>query len=445
MNTQAFIQAHADDDVRQLALQVSGATDIDVTYALEQIAGRQKARTKLPTWAATEGIVYPPGLALEQCSSEQTARYKAELVSRWVKESHAGSSMPDKEPFRFIDLTGGFGVDFTCMAQAILTAFHPSPLTPDSLHVPDAATALQPAPFTYVEQNPQLFAITVQNLPRFVEGAACVCGDGVEYLCQGTGHYDLIYLDPARRDIHGRRTYGISDCTPDVTAIRDLLLSRADRILIKLSPMLDWRKAVSDIGAEWVHEVHIVSVGNECKELLLVIGNEQCGALREEPGTRVHEPRLTCINLLDDGEQRFSVPISHSLRPSIPPSLHPSISQFLFEPNASVMKAGCFAELSQHYGVQQIEKNSHLFVSAEYVDDFPGRVFQIEAVSSMNKRELKERLSGISQANITVRNFPMDVAALRRRLRLADGGSTYIFATTLADKSHVLLLCRKIS
>ena len=411
MNTQAFIQAHADDDVRQLALQVSGATDIEVTYALEQIAGRQKARTKLPTWAATEGIVYPPGLALEQCSSEQTARYKAELVSRWVKESHAGSSMPDKEPFRFIDLTGGFGVDFTCMAQAILTAFHPSPLTPDPLHVPDAATALQPAPFTYVEQNPQLFAITVQNLPRFVEGAACVCGDGVEYLCQGTGHYDLIYLDPARRDIHGRRTYGISDCTPDVTAIRDLLLSRADRILIKLSPMLD----------------------------------EQCGALREEPGTRVHEPRLTCINLLDDGEQRFSVPISHSLRPSIPPSLHPSISQFLFEPNASVMKAGCFAELSQHYGVQQIEKNSHLFVSAEYVDDFPGRAFQIEAVSSMNKCELKERLSGISQANITVRNFPMDVAALRRRLRLADGGSTYIFATTLADKSHVLLLCRKIS
>jgi hypothetical protein len=422
--TQAFILTHADDDVRQLALQAAGTADVDLPYALDQIAGRQKARTKLPTWAATEGIVYPPHLAMEQCSSERTARYKVEVAVRNLVNSNIRC---------FADLTGGFGVDFAFIAQAI-NSLSPSP-TPRHL--------------TFVERNPQLFAISSKNLQLLVDNAECVCADGVEFLRQSTEHYDLIYLDPARRDSNGHRTYGISDCTPDVLAIRDLLLTKADYVMVKLSPMLDWRKVVQDLGEQHIIDIHIVSVANECKELIVVLKGERLwlGASAEmECGQGDYA--VHCVNLLPDGTaQSFSF---HSVSGQVPVTrqgdgrdswIPTATHHFLYEPNASIMKAGCFDEVGRRFGLQQIEKNSHLFISADFIDDFPGRVFQINAVSSMNKRELKENLKDMTQANITVRNFPMMVAELRRRLKLKDGGENYIFATTLSDKRHVLIIC----
>lgn len=390
--TIAFIRQHADDDVRQLALQGTKNPEVDLPFALDQIAGRQKARQKLPSWAAIDGIVYPPHLSMEQCSSEQTARYKSDLV---------GSGQ------RMVDLTGGFGVDFSFMARGFAEA-------------------------VYVERQEHLCTIARNNLLLLgLQQAQVVCGDGTDYLRQ-MEPADVVFIDPARRDSQGSRTYGISDCTPDVLEMLDLLLEKAGRVLLKLSPMLDWRKAVSDLGKQHVREVHIVSVGNECKELLLMLGKDE-------------GMRLVCVN--DD-----SVFEAHKANGANEPygahkpheTNKPQQGAYLFEPNASIMKAGCFEELSQHFGISQIAQNSHLFVADRLIDGFPGRVFQIDAITSMNKRELKASLEGIRQANIAVRNFPLSVADLRKRLKISEGGSTYIFATTLATMDRVLMICRKV-
>ncbi len=420
--TAAFIQENADGDIRQLALRGTKDPEVDLTFALDQIAGRQTARKKLPSWAAVEGVVYPPHLSMEQCSSEQTARYKAEMAGRGQ---------------RMVDLTGGFGVDFSFIARGFSEA-------------------------VYVERQPQLCDIARQNFEVLgLRQAKVVCADSEDYLRQ-MEPVDLVYIDPARRDSHGGRTYGISDCTPDVIALKPLLIEKADRVIIKLSPMLDWRKAVSDLGEQYVSEVHIVSVGNECKELLLETHP------RPLPVGRGVITPIACVNILsDDYIQTFhsALPSSsnnvvEALLPSSsnnvveallscsgnysPPFREgPGVVLFLYEPNASIMKAGCFAELSQHFGIAPIATNSHLFVSADMVNDFPGRTFQIDAVTSLNKRELKEKTGGLTQANITVRNFPLSVAELRKRLKLSEGGSTYIFATTLANGEKVLLICHK--
>lgn len=409
--TAGFIRAHADDDVRQLALKGVKNPEIDLPFALDQIAGRQTARRKLPTWAASDGIVFPPHLSMEQCSSELTARYKRTLEEGGGRKAKGGS--------RMVDLTGGFGVDFSFMAPAFDEA-------------------------VYVERQPLLCDIARRNFQLLgLHQAEVVCGDTEDYLRQ-MPRANLIYIDPARRDRQGQRTYDISDCTPDVVALRDQLLKKADRVLIKLSPMLDWRKAVQNLGADGVSEVHIVSVQNECKELLVVL--EEGGEKREE-----REVLVRCVNIHSDGTlQVFEAHEQPATNVSLSTSdisltslLSPLSSYYIYEPNASIMKAGCFAEVADAFGVSQLASNSHLFSSERLVDGFPGRSFVIDNITTMNKRELRTALTGLTQANITVRNFPLNVAQLRQRLKLSEGGSTYIFATTLADKRHVLLICRK--
>lgn len=390
-----FIREHADDDVRQLALRGSKMSEVDLPYALEQIAGRQKARSKLSSWASIDGIVYPPHLSMEQCSSEATARYKASIAGKGAL---------------FVDLTAGFGVDMAFIAQGFQKAVH-------------------------VERQPQLCAISLENYSLLgFNHIEVVCGDGVEYL-HTMDHVDLLFIDPARRDEHGGRTYGIADCTPNVLEMLDEMMEKADRVMIKLSPMLDWRKAVADLGM--VNEVHIISVDNECKELLLVVKSEIQKENSDSPSLRV-----VCANLLSDGNKECFEFDGHLPLPSTS-FIPPFTSRFLYEPNASIMKAGCFGLLEQRFGVMQLDKNSHLFVSDQEVIGFPGREFLIEKRTSMNKRELKAALAGVDKANITVRNFPMSVAELRKRLKLKEGGEVYIFATTIANEGHQLLVCRK--
>ena len=420
-----YVRQHADEDVRKVALQGVKDADVDLQMALQQIAGRQTARRKLPSWAAVDGIVYPPHLNMEQCSSEQTARYKASLVLGdrcWVLADGVS----------FVDLTGGFGVDFYWIAKAI--SHHPSPTTHH---------------LTYLEQNEELCAISSHNFE--VLGLDCTvnCCDAVTYLTT-MPHVDLIYMDPARRNEHGGRTYGIADCTPNVLELLPLLMSKANRVMLKLSPMLDWRKAVSDLQypspntqhpTPIVIEVHIVSIDNECKELLMVLGKEQSGDLR-----------VVCINGASSFEFIPSLGINYSqLGNKTFPSWEYSssleladIPPYLYEPNASIMKAGCFAEVEERFPVRQIAPNSHLFLSDDEIEDFPGRRFQILSISSMNKQELRAALKDIERANISVRNFPMTVDQLRKKLKLKDGGDVYIFATTGANEEHLLLICRKI-
>ena len=384
-----FIHIHAEADVRQLALQGTKNPEVDLSFALEQIAGRQKAKTKLPSWAAVDGIVYPPHLSMEQCSSEQTARYKALIAGKGTL---------------IVDLTAGFGVDMAFMSQGFQKAI-------------------------YVERQAPLCAISSENFKLLgLNHIEVICADGIDYLHQ-LKHADLIFLDPARRDNHGARTYGIADCTPNVLELRDELLEKADRVMLKLSPMLDWRKAVEDLGH--VNEVHIVSVDNECKELLLILSKEK-------------KPlKLFCVNndQVFEGDQGDWLNERSIAEIRVPVPM--SSQAYLFEPNVSIMKAGCFTLLEQRFNVSQLDKNSHLFVSDKDCSDFPGRRFTIEKTTSMNKRELKTALAGIDKANITVRNFPLSVAELRKRLKLKDGGNLYLFATTLADGQHQLFLCRK--
>ena len=425
--TRAFIRQHRDDDVRRLALQGARDESIDLPMALQQIAGWQTARKKLPSWAANEGIVYPPHLNMEQCSSEQTARYKQQLVARLVSEGRVNDSIDADEMDYYVDLTGGLGVDFYWMSQGFKQR-------------------------CYVEQNAELCTLAEHNFREL--GLACsVCrGTASAYLTQ-MQRVGVVFIDPARRNEQGGRTYSIEDCTPNVLELMPELLKKAHFIVIKLSPMLDWRKAASDL--KHVQEVHIVSVANECKELLLVLSQEHTEQLtltcvnddtvfKAVPSTGTHatkywydEYQLLVRTVPTIGKNLVLASESAS------DSASAAIS-YLFEPNASIMKAGCFREVEQQFPVRQLSANSHLFVSSTDIDDFPGRKFQIQAISSMNKQELKTVLSDIRQANISVRNFPLSAEQLRKKLKLKDGGDVYIFATTLADGQHRMLICRKI-
>lgn len=412
--THDFVRRHADDDVRQLALRGSRDAAVDMTVALQQIQGRQTARRKLPSWAAADEIVYPPHLNMEQCSSEQTARYKAGLAAA---TGLSGPSEPSRPP-TFLDLTGGFGVDFAFMSRGFARAI-------------------------YVERDPDLCDIVRHNLSVLGVEATVVCADAAEVLHR-TDHVALTFMDPARRDGHGARTYAISDCTPDVLSMKDELLQKSERVILKLSPMLDWRKTVADLGDDCVSEVHIVSVAGECKELLVVM---------QKSISSERQLRLVCVN--DDSVYEPFWPKTRSVLAQNEKHFGPKRSLFwpktsadgatlyLYEPNASVMKAGCWSALERDFGVEQIAENSHLFVSDRLNDRFPGRRFQVSAITSLNRRELRTALDGLDRANITVRNFPLSACDLRRRLKISEGGSTYLFATTLADGNHVLLVCRQ--
>lgn len=501
-----FIRQHQDDDVRQLAFLGSKYPEVDMPFALDQIRGRKMARVKLPRWASIDGIIYPPHISMEQCSSEQTALYKAELAARLLglspsssengeekeKESEnasnlhlseicefAGKGAVDSEfakneatcekqqilteskenvneikeephegdfseEIGFVDLTGGFGVDFSYIA---------SRLGVKSM---------------YVERQVHLCEAAKENFGRLgLKNAIVKNGDGIEVLHSFASKKDdaaseslgiieeqsrsllktnlglkLIFIDPARRDDAGNKVVSLKDCTPDVTLLQEEMLSKADYVIIKLSPMLDWHRAISELSH--VREVHIISVNNECKELLLVLSVRNMGDMEASSadGEVKHAGnlRIYCVN----DAQSFvcdELDMESSSVKIAPPVLEEM--QYLYEPNASLMKAGCFSVLSERYGARMLSKNSHLFVSMEPIKDFPGRSFRIIAISSFNKKELKRYLSGITKANIATRNFPLSVAELRKRLKLKDGGETYIFATTLSNESHVLVITEK--
>ena len=426
--TQDFIRQHQDEDVRQLAFLGSKNPEVDMPFALDQIRGRKMARAKLPRWANIDGIIYPPHISMEQCSSESTALYKAELAARLL-------GLPDSsfsEEIGFVDLTGGFGVDFSYIAARLGLK---SMYVERQAHLCDAAKenfehlGLKNA----IVKNGDGIEVLHSFLSKKDDAASADDSLGITYdqprsLLKTNLGLKIIFIDPARRDDAGNKVVSLKDCTPDVTVLQEEMLLKADYVIIKLSPMLDWHRAISELSH--VREVHIISVNNECKELLLVLSARNMG----------ENLRIYCINdaqsfVCDELDMESS---SVKIAPSPLEEM-----QYLYEPNASLMKAGCFGVLSERYDARMLSKNSHLFVSREPIAVFPGRSFRIIAVSSFNKKELKRHLSGITKANIATRNFPLSVAELRKRLKLKDGGETYIFATTLSDESHVLVITEK--
>ncbi len=522
--TREFVAMHRDEDVRELALKAKRVEGLDLSLALDQIAGWQIASKKLPQWASCEGIIYPPHISMEQCSSQFTAQYKSEIAQtllasaatvrvrvsdsaesdnqttksepqlsdsaesdmQTAKNVFQLSDSPESDTLvakrAMVDLTGGFGVDFSYLARGFSQA-------------------------TYVERQRHLCDLAEHNMAALgLAQARIVCDDGVEYL-DNMDPVDLIYIDPARRDEHGARTYAIEDCTPNVLELRDLLLAKSQCTLVKLSPMLDWRKAVADFDGA-VREVHIVATGNECKELLLVLGRPAQADARDgvdgagshrRPAAHAHMGQMGIrarqtsngktplararveqmnggMDLADtvgsfDGESKAerTVAASHDGRYAAPHVFCvnddqridydsaaytqglriggkplPEAKNYLYEPNASIMKAGCFDLVEERFGVTQIGPSSHLFVSEQQIADFPGRGFAIEAVGSMNKKDTKRLLNGAKQANIAVRNFPLTAPQLRKKLKLADGGTVYLFGTTMQGGDHVLLRTSKI-
>ena len=423
MTTSEFIIQFRESDPRRLALQASRYPDVDMPFALNQIQGWQTAQRKLPSWAACDGVVYPPHLNMEQCSSEPTARYKQQVARRWVE-----AVQPDADTC-MTDLTGGFGVDFSFTSCCFGSA-------------------------TYVERIASLCDVVSANLPRLgIQNATVKC-DEAEDVLEQLKPQTMIFLDPARRDEHGAKTVLIADCTPDVCQLLPRLMAKSQFVMLKLSPMLDWHKAIVDLDSK-IREVHIVSVDGECKELLLVLADNGtkdvqvfCVDIQSRPDSEGQYPRSEFVYSIATNAQEEMVENNSKLENSTSAQptnskLKTQNSKFLHEPNASVMKAGCFDEIARAFGISAISRNSHLFLSDREIDGFPGRSFAIDAVTTMNKRQLRQTLSGMKQANIAVRNFPLSVAELRKRLKLNDGGDTYIFATTTSDGDHILMITHK--
>lgn len=396
--TLRFISDHRTENVKDLALKYAKNPDIDLLYALQQIDGWQRAKEKLPLWSENHDIIYPKHISMEQCSSEKTADYKREIVTA-EQMAHPSSSASRK----LLDLTGGFGVDLSYMSTVFSRA-------------------------VYVEQQEYLCEVAEHNFKVLgLEHIEVVNSTAEEFLEKSKERFDVIYLDPARRDSNGKKTYAIADCTPDVVKLMPLLKAHGDRIIVKLSPMFDHHEFKRYF--EGISRIHILSVKNECKETLLEIDYENPLG------------KVVCVNDNDVFETTMESDAT------LPMFREPEIGEKLFVPNASIMKAGCFAELCKSFNLVPIGKNSNLFLSdRQSHSHFPGRVFQIKAVCSLNKKELKETFKDVRQANIAVRNFPLSADEVRKRLRtvlgLRDGGETYIFCTT-SGKNHIVLRTEK--
>ncbi len=382
-----FVKEHENDDIRVLALRATQYPEIDMQLAIRQITGRRIAKEKIPSWYINENILYPKHLSLEQSSSERTARYKANLVN--------GDSL--------IDLTGGMGVDFSFLAAKFKHAI-------------------------YVEQQTELTEIALHNFKELGLTNVVVKNEEALSYLQNTPSIDLIYIDPARRDTVGRKTVNIEDCTPNILELASLLEEKGKETMIKLSPMLDITLALKSLSN--ISDVHIISYNNECKELLFI-------KKKTDKETLYH-----CVNIQKEKTDILSFTRDREEETVI--SYKPQIGQYLYEPNSSIMKAGAYKYLSTYYNINKIHPNSHLYTSDSLIPNFQGRSFIIENVSSLNKKEVKQYLHNIKQANITTRNFPLSVQELRKRIGLKEGGDIFIFATTLADERKVLLICKKI-
>lgn len=391
-NTEAwqFLLQHEQDDPAKLVLQSQKYPHLPIKQIASQIASRQKAKSKLPHWYLAEKVIFPTGTPLEQCSSEATANYKSELIS--------GSTL--------VDLTGGTGVDTFFLAKNFEKVF-------------------------YIEQQAELAALASHNFEclgaKHIEVRNQNAEDFLRHPALST--FDYIYIDPARRDEHNRKLHSLRDCSPDLIQILSQLKNLAKGILIKTSPLLDIHKALEELGP--VEAVHVVSLNNECKEVLYLIRSAQAVS---------SAPKIHCVNIKSSGPREDFIfdPISEG-------NIDVSLSlphQYLYEPNASIMKAGAFKSIAERFGLQKLHANSHLYTSAGLVERFPGRSFKLLHILKADKKVLQQHLPEM-KAQITTRNYPQSVEELRKKTGLKEGGNFYILATTLMDGRPVLMMSEK--
>ena len=389
---QDFISEYADADTNRLRLMNIQA-DFDVAWAILQIEARKKIRHKLPDWAATPNLVFPSLLSTEQCSSEQTARYKQRLIQ-------SGD---------LADLTGGLGIDTCYLAQK--------------------ATQV-----VYVERMAEYCQAARSNFKWLgADNITVVEDDSTHFIQYCNRCFDTLYIDPARRGSGNKRIFALDECEPNVVALMPQLLRHGRRIVVKVSPMADI-SAILTLLPE-VGEVHVVSVRNECKELLLVINSDTS---TQEMATTIH-----CVDMDAAGREStftFRLDEERQLPHSAPCD---TVARYLYEPNSSILKAGAYKSVAAAYGVDKVQINSHLYTSDCYLPDFPGRKFEVVEVIDFNAKSLKTVGKQYPRINLSTRNFPLTANELQKRLKCKDGGEFYLFATTLADNRKVLIITRK--
>ena len=394
--TEQFIREHRTDDVRKLAL-ASHPKEIDLQYALTQISGWQAAKSKLPLWADTDGIIYPKHLSLEQCTSQHIAQYKASHVENLIGKN-----------FRMADLTGGFGVDCFYISRSASST-------------------------CYNEMSSELCDIALNNYKVLRRPDIAVsCRSAEDFIAQQHNYFDLLYLDPARRGDAGRKLISIKDCQPDVTIMQDSLLSISKHVMIKLSPMLDVSKALTELHN--VKCVFIIGLEGECKEITLLL----------QRGFNA-EPTITAVDINSNGKPEMTVSSTKSIDNALPlPIVLPEQLQpgtFISEPSAPYMKSALFRTIAYRTGTALLHPDTHLFWSVKKPENFPGRTFKLEGIIPFDKRSLSTLIK--TQANLSVRNFPETAPQLQKSLKLKDGGTRYLIATTLSDSKRVLLNLQK--
>ena len=383
-----FIKEHASDDLNRLLLSASRYPGIDIPFVVDQLKSRRQIKDKLPSWYQNDRLVFPAKIAAEQCSSEQTALYKQRLVD---PQAHV------------CDLTGGLGIDSYFFSRKVQQV-------------------------TYIERFPAYCEAAIHNFKVLeADNVTVLNGDSTELLAE----IDVFYIDPARRGEGNKRVFALQDCEPDLTKLVPVLFSHAPRVIAKLSPMADIRMTLDLLPG--VTDIQVLSVKNECKELLFVL----------ERGSRNGNPRICCVNFISE-EESESFTFSLMEEREAVASIRGEVKRYLYEPNVSILKAGAFKAVATRFGLSKLHVSSHLYTSDEVVPCFPGRSFVVDEVIPFTNKQCKTLSRQIPQANITVRNFPLSVEELRKRTKIADGGTIYLFATTLEKGDKVLIKTHKI-
>lgn len=388
---QAFIQAHIGDNVADLLLQGNRYQDVDLKKVASQITARQKAKHKLPAWYANQRLQFPPPLSVEQGSSEATARFKSSLISGR----------------KLIDITGGMGVDCFYMSTGFKQTL-------------------------YFDQQREVAAAAAHNFAALGVGAKIKvrAEDAIAVLSKNPEPADWIYADPARRDERQRKVAQLADCTPDLTEALPTLFRSAPNILVKTAPLLDIDLAIGQLG--FVQEVYVIGLDRECKEVLYI--------LKQTP-VAVEEIPIKARILNANGSIRHSFNLTRRMEADLTPNFA-APQKYLYEPHAAILKAGAFKSIAAQFGLAKLATNTHLYTSEKLLDEFPGRSFEVVAVSKPDARALTE-FTPDGKANLTLRNFPGRVDDLRKKWRLKEGGDVYLFAAELYDRQKVVIVARK--
>ena len=438
--TKEYIKQHRNDDVYRLALAKT-PEGVDLQYALQQIAAYQILTKKVPSWAECDELIFPRQLSLEQSSSELTARYKAELIKEFM----------GNQPFTHIDLTGGMGIDCYFIAQYTQNS-HYVELNPELCQIAQHN-------FAYLNPNISVHNTTAEEfLNQSTDNRVQITDNRVQI----TDNYSfltphssfLIYIDPARRGDHGQKLVSIADCQPNVVELLPQMFALTDKVVVKLSPMLDITRAIGELPH--IEKLYVISVNNECKELLLFINQQHT----TEP--TIHAINLSSQQITKTMDAQYCPPVlggravggggqnsqlltgTLANEASLTISHAHAVGTYLYEPYAAHLKSGLYKTIAQQYNCEKLHQHSHLYTSAELNSDFPGRKFEVKEVIPFDKKSAKALFKSLPKANITTRNFPLTVNELRTQYKIKDGGETYIFATTLYDESKVLIICQKI-